>query len=386
MKLLTLIKTTGLEYDDRLRKEMLSLQQLGLNIHIVALEYQNVSTHQIVYGGIPATTVALRSRRWFARTKGLPVKAFEMYWRFLVQVMRERPDIIWLHNLELKGLVPFLALLRKLGYVKQIIWDQHELPSDAALNSSGHMVLLGLLMNWCDVIVMANGERKELIEKIVANKLQTPIKILHNYPDQLFRQLPRTTLPQQVLDWLQNTPYLLAQGGATPDRHLPELVEAIMQQSAMKLIVIGPYKQQQLESLGQEYGEVWREKVFFTGFVPQLEITPYIDQAVASIVFYTTNTSNSRLCAPNRLYQAISRGIPVIVGPNPPMKSIIEKFGCGIIVEHNSPQSILKGIEAIKVYQNVYQNKTNACTNRFVWERQQIGEYIIHSSCSKHNR
>lgn len=383
MKLLTLIKTSGIEYDDRLRKEMLSLQKLGLKIHIVALEYKNISAYQTVYGGIPATTIALWSRSWFTRAHGLPVKAGEMYWRFLIQVIRQKPDIVWLHNLDLQGLVPLLKLMCQLGCIKRIIWDQHELPTDAILNSSRRMVWLGRLMNWCDVIVMANGERKELMEKILADQLKTPIEILQNYPDQFFRQLPVEPLPQSIQEWLQDSPYLLAQGGANPDRNLPELIEAIMQQPRVKLIVVGPYRQLQLDSLSQKYSDMWKQQIFFTGFVPQLEIAPYIDHSLASVVFYTITTNNSYLCAPNRLYQALSRSIPTIVGSNPPMRQLIEQSGCGVIVNPNKPESILHGIQTIQTNVANYRKKAYICSENVLWENQAVWHAILSDQNTK---
>ncbi|MEM4724180.1 MAG: glycosyltransferase, partial [Candidatus Hadarchaeum sp.] len=346
MNLLMLINTAGLDYDDRLRKEVLSLQELGIQVQVVALEYKNLAGEQIIYGHTSALTIHLCSRSWFPRSRGLLVKTIEMYWRFFVQILKRKPQMLWVHNLEVFGLMPVLIAMRKAGIVKRLIWDQHELPSDSLLANRAYMSLYCMLVNGCDVVVMANKERRDLILRKV--KITSPVYVLYNYPDRVFHRLPKKALPQMVLDWLQNMPYVLAQGGANPDRHLRELVNAIMQQSDVKLIVVGPYHESQLDEFNREYGEEWRSKILFTGFVPQLDITPYIDHAIASVVFYAMKSENSRLCAPNRLYQALSRGVPVIVGPNPPMRQLVEKTKCGIVVEHDDPRSILQGIQEIR--------------------------------------
>ena len=195
------------------------------------------------------------------------------------------------------------------------------------------MRLYRVLANGCDVVIMANEERRELIQNSGHTQLNIPIEILHNYPDKLFLKLPQTELSQSTLTWLHDYPYVLAQGGANPDRHLRELISAIIQQRNIKLIVVGPYQERQIEELDTEYGDIWREQVLFTGFVPQLEIKPYIDHAIASVVFYTTQNSNCWLCAPNRLYQALALGVPVVVGHNPPMRQLVGRFACGVVVE-----------------------------------------------------
>jgi hypothetical protein len=44
------------------------------------------------------------------------------------------------------------------------------------------------------------------------------------------------------------------------------------------------------------------------------------------------NSENTRLCAPNRLYQALSRGVPVVVGSNPPMAHLVRETDCGVVL------------------------------------------------------
>jgi hypothetical protein len=52
-----------------------------------------------------------------------------------------------------------------------------------------------------------------------------------------------------------------------------------------------------------------------------------------SLVFYKNTSPNNWLCEANRLYQAIDAGLPVVVGANPPMKSIVEGLNVGISVD-----------------------------------------------------
>ncbi len=370
MKLLMLIKTSGLDYDDRLRKEVLSLTDLGLEVKIVALEYANRAESKTVYGRGSATTIRLRSRDWFERTKGLAFKLLEMYLHFFVHTVRERPDIVWLHNLELSALAPVIALLRRLGFVKRLVWDQHELPSDATLQSSRKMRLFARLINSSDVVVMANEERHGLIRERFPGAIHTPVKILDNYPDMLFRDLPAEQLPEAIVQWLGGAPYLLAQGGANPERHLSELIAAVLSDRQAKLIVVGPYHPDLFSELDAAHGSCWREYITFTGFLPQLQIPSYIDGALASVIFYTVDNENNRLCAPNRLYQALTRGVPIIVGPNPPMSRIVNNHGCGIIVDHADPVSIRRGIRKLRDNHTEYRARAEACVNLFNWDDQ----------------
>ncbi len=383
MRVLMLIKTSGLLYDDRLRKEALSVDALGCDVRIIALEYQNQAGYKEVYGKIGASTISLKSRQWFPRTRGLLVKTVEMYIRFTISILKQKPDIIWIHNLELIGLVLLFSLSKKFGFPKQLIWDQHELPSDRLLENPWFLKFYMAMIRGCDKIIMANSQRRDLIQRVLGNRLGESIEVLKNYPDELFLNLPKVDLPSTVQKWLNGSDYVLAQGGANPGRHLEKLVEAIIGLGDIKLIVVGPVQDEQLKDLKKRFGGAVANYVYFTGFVPQMQLTPYIDHAKASVVLYSMSSHNSRLCAPNRLYQAIARGVPVIVGVNPPMAEFVNKCRCGIVLSSDGRDvaDIRAGIQVLLSDWDYY--KQNALLHRehVRWEsQQQIIERILLSA------
>ncbi len=383
MRVLMLIKTTGLDYDDRVRKEALSLYALGYDVRISALEYLNQSGNRKVYEKIFASTISLKSRQWLQRKNGLLVKTIEMYTRFVFSVLKQKPDVIWVHNLELGGLVLLFALSRKFGFPKQLIWDQHELPSDRLLKNRLFSRLFAMLINGCDKIIMANTHRRDLIKDILGNHLSVTIEVLNNYPDELFVNLPKVDLPSDVQKWLDGSDYVLAQGGANPNRHLVELVEAIMGLPNIKLIVVGPYQNDQLEYLKRRFGAIVTDRVYFTGFVPQMQLVPYIDHAKASVVLYSMSIQNSRLCAPNRLYQAVARGVPVIVGVNPPMAEFVNECRCGVVLSSDGGDvdDIQSGIKSLLANWDFFRRNAQTHQNDVRWESQQpVVERILPSA------
>jgi glycosyltransferase involved in cell wall biosynthesis len=99
-----------------------------------------------------------------------------------------------------------------------------------------------------------------------------------------------------------------------------------------KLVVVGPYLKHRVAELERAYGAALSKQVLFTGPVPQMELTRFIDHAYASVVLYEAHSANTRLCAPNRMYQALARAVPVIVGANPPMATLVNASRCGIVL------------------------------------------------------
>lgn len=383
MKVLMVINTSGLDYDDRLRKESLSLHRLESDVEILAMEYANQAGRRIVYDHIPATTIRLRSRHWVARSAGLWLKAPEMYARFFLGVLKAHPNVIWCHNLDLAGLVPFFILVRKAGFIRRLIWDQHELPSDRLLHNPFVMRFLASLFNRCDIVVSANEQRKNLLQETLNGISRVSIEVLDNYPDQLFANLPDDDLSEDTRQWLSGVPYILAQGGASPNRYFEHLVAAVVGIENLKLIVVGPYQEVQVRKLADRYGAILTEHILFTGFVPQMEIAPYIDHSLASVVLYEMTNENTRLCAPNRLYQAMSRGIPVVVGANPPMAEFVQQWKCGVVLsgDGRDVDDIQSGIRRVLIRQNEFRQNAKVCRSSVTWESQISNiTRIIHGS------
>jgi len=156
MKVLMVIKTTGIDYDDRLRKECASIKDLGNIPQIAALEYENKQKQGVTDEGISFNTISLITRKVLPHKRFLMIKTIEMYIKFLIIILVSRPKVIWLHNIEMAGLIPFCWMMKKIGFINKLIWDQHELPANKIFLNKFTKKLLIFLINACESIVVAN--------------------------------------------------------------------------------------------------------------------------------------------------------------------------------------------------------------------------------------
>lgn len=367
------IKTTGLEYDDRLRKECVSLVGLNMTPAIAALEDRNRRGRGKTAEGITYRTIALLTRGLLPHRRGLFLKTMEMYARFTGQIIITRPRTLWVHNMEMAGLVVIGYVLKRLGICKRLIWDQHELPPEGVLSKSLYRAAFRTLISACDAVVAANPERREYLLTCLAMHLGKRIHVLQNLTDQTFSNLPAGVIPPEVAMWLDGVPYVLAQGGTNSDRHLEELVKAVTRFPNLKLVVVGPYEHKELEVLAGKVGAQFLEQqVYFTGMVPQMQLVNFIDNALASVVLYDRSTHNSWLCAPNRLYQAVCRGTPVVVGSNPPMASLVRSWGCGVVLsgDGSDVEDITDGIRKMLANHQAFRAEAQANRCNLTWETQ----------------
>lgn len=350
-KVLMLIKTTGLEYDDRVRKECLSLLELGVEPVIGVLDDSNCGREGKTDYGVRFCAVNLWSRSVFSSARGLSVKTAELVAKFVRLILVERPVVLWIHDFTTLGVVPFALALRRMGLVERIVWDQHELPPDGWLDGGRMKSVIGSLMRRCDAVISANQERLDLLGSLLEKGGRIGNgHVLQNYPDEDYCQLPKGRLPDEVSDWLGGVPYLITQGGGDDDRRLSECVEAVINSDGLvKLVVVGRYQDEMILEFRRRWGAKFERSVFFTGMVPQMRVVNFLDNAHGSIVFYWRESRNSWLCAPNRLYQAIARGIPVLVGCNPPLKAVVARAGVGVVIDSDGEnlEDVGRGIQAL---------------------------------------
>jgi len=370
--ILMIIKTSGLVYDDRLRKECKTLLELGQCVKIIALEDGNQRDSGLTEE-VPFRTISLFSRKILPRRQGLAIKTLEIYMHFVRFILTERPDVLWIHNIEMAGLVPIGWLLKKLGLVRRLVWDQHELPAEKVTDNLVLRRIFKFILNYCDIIVSANRERREFLLRKLEYDHSDKLKVIENYVDEVFYELPHGVLPEKLKSWLDSQEYILAQGGGDASRFLNELVDAVMGIKDIKLIVVGPFAEEEIFKLRAEYKN-FDGKIFFTGWVLQFELVNYIDNAVASIVLYNAEKRNSCWCASNRLYQALARGVPVIVGSNPPMRNLVEMLKCGVVLQYDgrSASDIRQGVHSILRRHADYKEKAIEHKRAVSWESQKM--------------
>jgi glycosyltransferase involved in cell wall biosynthesis len=136
---------------------------------------------------------------------------------------------------------------------------------------------------------------------------------------------------------------ILQGGGINIDRGAEELIDAVRMTEKVSLIIAGSGDViPELKSRVLNYG--LSDRIKFFSARPWNELMRLTKSADAGVCLEKGTSINYRFCLPNKLFDYISAGIPVISGNLPEISKIVSSNDCGIIIPEVTTQEISRAI------------------------------------------
>ena len=162
-------------------------------------------------------------------------------------------------------------------------------------------------------------------------------------------------------------------GGIKPIRGIYNLVEAMNYvKNDVKLCLAGDFVDGvNLEKLSR-FGNL--EKIEFKGFLNRTQVQKLLNESIAGVVTFLP-VSNHINAQPNKMFEYMSAGLPVIASDFPLWKEIIEQNKCGICVNPKDSKKIAESIDYLFEHQNeaakMGKNGRNAVYEKYNWANEE---------------
>ncbi|GAB5477332.1 MAG: glycosyltransferase [Marinobacter nauticus] len=351
--------------DARVSKTSSSLSRNDHEVEIVAVHADGLSVSE-TKDGVNVTRVKVITKN-LPKTK--PVQLLK-YFEFLVRVFfryRNKVDIVHCNDL---NAMPVGYLLKKFSKNKvSIIYDCHEYETERDGMSSFEKRILKFferyLIKFADSVLTVSDSIARCYSEDYG--IDKP-KLVLNCPvltEEKKRDLFRETFgirPDQTV--------FLYQGGLKSGRGIELILEAFADLESDRNVLVcmgyGP-----LEAAIQEKARKYNT-VFFHPAVNQDVLLKYTSSADYGILFYEDTCLNHRYCSPNKIFEYLMAGLPVLTSNLYEIRRLVEKEGVGIVAEENTVESFRNAVIASleQDYSAIQANVFNA-RKKYCWEEQE---------------
>ncbi|WP_180063324.1 glycosyl transferase family 1 [Acinetobacter sp. YH16042] len=313
--LLFVLKTRNLMQDQRVLKEIKSLKKQDVIVDVYAatdyeIDQKNINfpvTEIKIFGGAAPSNIFVRI---------LGVLHFYVKFIFYFLITKDKYSKIWICDPIMFGLVVLIKFISPKVFV---IWDHHELPPDWFSGNKFLIYLFKIAYKKSDVIIHCNNSRKDFLESRILFK-HSKCFIINNVPESV--EIEEENLSLDAEHWIKENlgKIVYLQNCLQEDRNGSVAIKAILGQG---------YKVFHAGNISESYlteNKIELNDVYLGGYLSYKQINRILNKSLFTIVLYKMNATNQIYCDPNRLYQAMNLGIPVIVGNNPSMVEILSHY------------------------------------------------------------
>jgi glycosyltransferase involved in cell wall biosynthesis len=346
-----LIVLNAFTHDSRVLRTAQALSASGWRVSVFALHEeglpleQDEQTHEV-------RRFRLASRPWPKHRVVQLFKYLECLLRMAWTGVKMKPTIV--HANDLTSL-PIGYLIAKIAGAR-LVYDAHEYWADPYHKTGFHswffkfgVFLEKFLARRADAVVtVSEGLAQEMAR---AMNIPPPV-VVRNMPNAACSQPAAVGQPtlRQSMGIDANTPIILHIGGIGPHRGLETLVLAmrLVESPAVALLLGDGAPPSYFDHLRARVIALGlTNRVYFHPAVAPDEVCSFSADATIGVATIESACLSYQLCLPNKLFEYIQAGLPVIVSNLPEMTNVIDKYEIGETVPEGDAMALAKALNRL---------------------------------------
>ena len=214
----------------------------------------------------------------------------------------------------------------------------------------------------------------ETLAKIYSEKYHIPVHAVRNVPKLHKNETHSEEIQVRKKYGISSSDHLIIyQGAVNKDRGLEELIEAFtFLPSNFHLVIVGTGDVHQ--ALIEKTNTLKLNQVHFTGQIPFNKLEQYTLEADLGVSLEKSTNLNYRFALPNKVFDYITAGIPILVSPLPELCALLDKHDVGKLLPSHEPKVIAETIKTMFSDEGQLQQwKANTLKARteYCWEKEE---------------
>ncbi|APZ45135.1 glycosyl transferase group 1 [Polaribacter reichenbachii] len=255
--------------------------------------------------------------------------------RLFFYLLFKKYDYILANDLDTLPACFFVSKLKNI----ELVYDSHELFSES-VELQGRKFVKGFWRKLEDFFLPRIKKSYTVSQSIVNfynDKYQNKMGLIRNIP------LKKDVLKVEEVSFPTKNKTILYQGVLNPGRGIKPMIKALKYIEDLDLIIIGYGKvEEELKKFVIKHQ--LNNRVYFLGRVDRDKLFNYTKQATLGMVLEEPVGLSFQFSLPNKLFDYIHAGIPIIAGRLPEISRIISDFKVGVLVDDYQPETIAKTI------------------------------------------
>ena len=317
-------------HDSRVRREAKALSEAGHAVTV--LELAPVSASEGSMDGFRRRSVIPAG--WVRR---LPFQLYRLIFAvsFVRALVAERPEVIHAHDAAM--LLPGLIGARLTGAL--LVYDSHELATEVPYRDGRWAWFVRTVERLAvprsaAVITVSDGIAERLRDLY---RLRVLPAVVRNMPDVGVVEYDDRLRTALAAD---DAPIVLHQGSAASGRGADVLVRAMVDVPHARLAFLGPAPDERsaMRGLAAELGVA--ERVHVLDPVPVEELLSWTAGADVGVSLLQDTCDNHRLALPNKVFEYLAAGVPVVVSDLPELRRMVHTERIGWVADGSNPASV----------------------------------------------
>ncbi|MBR3376589.1 MAG: glycosyltransferase [Mogibacterium sp.] len=308
----------------------------------------------------------------------VPINRFFSVFQWARFASKLEADVITGHDID-GWTIGWLSKLFRGKKKPILVYDSHEF--ELGRNKKRNKIHLYIIKLWEKKVINSSAFTMVVNDSIAdelvkIHRLKKRPVVIRNIPDKWnidpvkYKQ-KREELKKEF-EGCNEKSILIYHGAVSHNRGIEQLLLAVADLEGVNLLILGnPESEEYKNELIEKYIQPIKDRIIVKSAVPHDQLWEYIGAADLCIALIVPKYRSYFYALPNKLFEAIQAGTPILVSNLPEMKRIVEEYNIGECVEVDDIEAIKSAIKKMLEHgRQPYEKGIEKAQKELTWDNE----------------